>query len=342
MDMVIVRVLFAIVCALIGLLLVPGGMQGLALGLAFALVVIAVEFKLQSIPANVLMGGVVGTFIGLMLALAIGVVGRQLDLPRTAEAAIQGVALLMLAYLGMVIGALKGEKGEWWIPWKPWAGLRDELGARDKILDTSVLIDGRILEVCASGFLEGTIVVPQFVLEELQRVADADDPVKRARGRRGLDIVQRLQEQPLLEVEIDEAAFPKIPEVDAKLMALAEKRNARIVTNDFNLAKVAQVRGLQVLNVNELANAVKPAFLPGETMSVYIVKEGREPGQGVGYLDDGTMVVVDAAATDRGRTVQLEVTSVLQTSAGKMIFGKKPQRATATVSPRQEAAAVDR
>lgn len=338
--MVVIRVLFSLACVGLGFFVLPGGLPGLAVGALFAGAVITVEMKLHAIHSNVLMGGVAGTSIGLMLALGFGMLARQLDLNSTAEAVIQGVALLMLAYLGMVIGALKGAKGEWWIPWKRWAGLDDEPASRDKILDTSVLIDGRVVDIIASGFVEGAVVVPKFVLEELQQVADSSDSLKRARGRRGLDIVQRLQQQPELEVRIDERDFPKVPEVDHKLIALASKRNGVIVTNDFNLGKVAVVRGVSVLNINELANAVKPAYLPGEQMSVYIVKEGKEAGQGVGYLDDGTMVVVDSAREDLGSTVTLVVTSVLQTSAGKMIFGKKAEHAAA--ASRQQVAAVTR
>ncbi len=338
MGMALLRAFFALGCAAIGFLVLPGGLPGLLLGLFSALAVVAIEMKLHSIPTNVLMGGVVGSFMGLMLAIAFGVVGRQLDLHRTAEAVIQGAALLVLAYLGMVIGAVKGQHGEWWIPWRKWID-RNELGILDKILDSSVLIDGRVAEVAEAGFLDGQLVVPQFVLDELQKVADSEDSTRRARGRRGLDIVQRLQQTPELEVAIVNDDFPKLAEVDSKLIALASQRRGSVVTNDFNLAKVAQVRGVEVLNINELANAVKPAFLPGESMSVYIVKEGKEPGQGVGYLDDGTMVVVDGARQDRGQTVDLVVTSVLQTSAGKMIFGKKRVGLDAS-QPRESTAAT--
>ena len=262
--------------------------------------------------------------MGLVLALALGVVGRQLDLNSTAEAVIQGVAVLTLAYLGMVIGSLKGQSGEWWIPWKPF--LEDQhAGITDKILDTSVIIDGRIAEIAATGFVEGTLLVPQFVLNELQQVADSNDALKRARGRRGLDILRDLQRSADLDVQIDATDFPGIAEVDSKLIELGIQRGGVVLTNDFNLAKVAQVRGVRVLNVNDLANAVKPAFLPGEPMSVFVVKEGKEAGQGVGYLDDGTMVVVDGASAHRGSTVDLVVTSVLQTSAGKMIFGRRAE-----------------
>ena len=334
MGMNLIRALFVVACAVIGYLGFPGGLLGLVVGVVFSVVVVALEVTLHGLPANVLMGGVAGAFIGLALAISFGVAGRQLDLDSTSEAIIQGVALLTLSYLGMIIGALKGEKGEWWIPWKQWEGHPAE--SPPKILDTSVLIDGRIAEICESGFVDGRLLVPQFVLQELQQVADSSDPLKRARGRRGLDIVQRLQQSASMTLEIDTADFPKIPEVDHKLIELALARDGRVVTNDYNLAKVAQVRGVEILNINELANAVKPAFLPGERMKVYIVKDGKEPGQGVGYLDDGTMVVVDQANEDRGRTVDLEVTSVLQTSAGKMIFGKKPDPIAA--SPRAEVA----
>jgi len=321
MGMHIVRGLFAVGCALIGLLGYPGGLMGLGLGLFFSACVIALEVRLHAIQANVLMGGVVGSFIGLVLAIGCGVVARGLDLSNTQEGVIQGVALLVLTYLGMVIGALKGEKGEWWLPWKPWAG--NLVGAPDKVLDTSVLIDGRILEVAEAGFLEGRLVVPQFVLHELQAIADSSDELKRSRGKRGLEILRTLQEEERFDVELDSRDFPRVPEVDLKLVELAAERDARVVTNDTNLAKVVEVRGLEALNINELATAMKPTILPGESMSVMIVKEGKEPGQGVGYLDDGTMVVVESAAGDRGHSVRLEVTSAIQTSAGKMVFGRR-------------------
>lgn len=320
----IIRVLFILSCAAIGFLGIPGGPVGLAVGLLFGVLVVLLEVKLHRLHPNVLMGGVVGTFMGLMLAIALGVVGRQLDLSSTAEAVIQGVAVLTLAYLGMVIGSLKGQSGEWWIPWKPFLD-EQRAGIADKILDTSVIIDGRIAEIAAAGFVDGTLLVPQFVLNELQQVADSSDALKRARGRRGLDILQDLQRSADLDVQIDPTDFPGIAEVDSKLIELGIQRGGVVLTNDFNLAKVAQVRGVRVLNVNDLANAVKPAFLPGEPMSVFVVKEGKEAGQGVGYLDDGTMVVVDGASAHRGSTVDLVVTSVLQTSAGKMIFGRRAE-----------------
>ncbi|HEU5181075.1 MAG TPA: PIN domain-containing protein, partial [Candidatus Polarisedimenticolia bacterium] len=209
-----------------------------------------------------------------------------------------------------------------------WEALRSGGAARDdrptpsKILDTSVIIDGRIADVCETGFLDGILLVPQFVLNELQYIADSSDPLKRNRGRKGLDILQRIQKGVNVKVVITAADFPEVRDVDLKLIELAKQTSSKILTNDFNLNKVAQLRGVEVLNVNELANSLKPVVLPGESMRVFIIKEGKEPNQGVGYLDDGTMVVVDNAKRLIGKTVDIVITSVLQTTAGKMFFGR--------------------
>jgi len=192
----------------------------------------------------------------------------------------------------------------------------------DKILDTNVIIDGRILDILATGFVEGVIVIPQFVLAELRHIADSQDPLRRSRGRRGLDILNRMQSGLEIPLEIDEAMMDSIDEVDVKLLKLAQRRSAAVVTNDFNLNKVASVTGVRVLNINDLVNALKPVLISGEECSVQIVKEGREPGQGVGYLDDGTMIVVDNARRLIGETVEVVVTNILQTAAGRMIFGR--------------------
>ena len=200
---------------------------------------------------------------------------------------------------------------------------RDPGSSREcKILDTSAIIDGRIADVCEAGFLDGTLVVPQFVLKELQSVADSADSLKRNRGRRGLDILQKIQKMTGTDVTISDEDFPDVREVDLKLIELARTMPGKIVTNDFNLNKVAQLRGVEVLNINDLANALKPVVLPGEFMKVFILKEGKEYNQGVAYLDDGTMVVVDHARRRIGNTIDVVVTSVLQTTAGKMIFGR--------------------
>ncbi len=191
-----------------------------------------------------------------------------------------------------------------------------------KILDTSVIIDGRIADICGTGFLEGTLLIPGFVLEELQHIADSADSLKRVRGRRGLDILQRIRTESKMEVEIGNQDFPDIPEVDAKLVKLAQVVDGKVLTNDFNLNKVAQLRGVTVLNINELSNAVKPVVIPGETMLVQVVKDGKEPGQGVAYLDDGTMIVVENGHRHLNRKISVEVTSALQTAAGRMIFAR--------------------
>ena len=190
------------------------------------------------------------------------------------------------------------------------------------MLDTSVIIDGRIADIAEAGFIDGMIVVPEFVLRELQVVADSTDASKRQRGRRGLDMLQRMQSNTVLQVQIVPDDFPSIREVDLKLLELAKKWEAKVVTNDFNLNKVAHLHHVEVLNINDLANALKPVVLPGEHMTVLILKEGKEYNQGVGYLDDGTMVVVDHARKMIGRSIEISVTSVLQTASGKMIFGK--------------------
>jgi uncharacterized protein YacL len=207
------------------------------------------------------------------------------------------------------------------------------------VLDTSVIIDGRIADICETGFMDGTLVIPQFVLKELQFVADSSDSMKRNRGRRGLDILQKIQKMAGLDVMISDVDFPDVKEVDLKLIELARTLEGKIVTNDFNLNKVAQLRGVAVLNINELANSLKPVVLPGELMRVFILKEGKEYNQGIAYLDDGTMVVVDNARKMIGKTIDIVVTSVLQTTAGKMIFGRFIDSATAAqATPSQSAA----
>ena len=198
--------------------------------------------------------------------------------------------------------------------------VEDSGSKNTKILDTSVIIDGRVADISEAGFLEGPLIIPQFVLKELQQIADSPDTLKRNRGRRGLDILQRMQKNMEIDIQFLDQDFPKIKEVDAKIVALGKDLDAKVLTNDFNLNKVAELQGVGVLNINQLANAVKPVVLPGEMMNVYILKEGKEAGQGVAYLDDGTMVVVDNARRLIGKSLDVLVTSVLQTTAGRMIF----------------------
>lgn len=289
-------------------------------GVGLALLVVLLEARLRDAALTSLLGALIGGAIGLGIARAVGGALFWIS-PDDARATFFYSALLLaLPYVGAVIGARRGE----WLEPARLAALFRGAGPerRYKILDTSVIIDGRIADICETGFLDGTLVVPQFVLKELQLVADSSDSLKRNRGRRGLDILQKIQKMAGLEVTISDVDFPDVREVDSKLIELARSLRGKIVTNDFNLNKVAQLRGVEVLNINELANSLKPVVLPGEFMRVFILKEGKEYNQGVAYLDDGTMVVVDNARKLIGRNIDIVVTSVLQTTAGKMIFGR--------------------
>lgn len=328
MGFMLIRVLFVLTCAGMGFFLQPWGLareQGLILGLAFSAGMIATEVRLRRLTSKVLFGGLFGVSVGLVLALGFGAITRPLVIAPETASFLQALYIVVLGYLGLVVGSKKGE----WMTLEAVKGLWQESSGsrRFKILDTSVIIDGRILDICETGFVEGSLVVPQFVLKELQHIADSSDGLKRNRGRRGLDILQRLQKHADTPVQISETDFPDVKEVDLKLIELAKQLSGQLVTNDFNLSKVAQLRGIPALNLNELANALKPVVLPGEAMAVYLIKEGKEAGQAVAYLDDGTMVVVDNSVHLIGETIDIVVTSVLQTTAGKMIFGKKPEDA---------------
>jgi uncharacterized protein YacL len=286
---------------------------------------VIVETRLREAEVTDLLGALIGGAIGLGLAKTIGAALFWADTADPRILFLHSFILLVFPYLGIVMGARKGE----WLEPSRLVSLFRETGPqrRYRVLDTSVIIDGRIADVCETGFLDGTLVIPQFVLKELQLVADSSDSLKRNRGRRGLDILHRMQKMAGVEVSISDLDYPEIKEVDLKLIEVAKALAGRIVTNDFNLNKVAQLRGVEVLNINELANALKPVALPGELMNVFILKEGKEPNQGVAYLDDGTMVVVDNARARIGRHVDIAVTSVLQTTAGRMIFGRRADTA---------------
>src|SRR6476646_9639345 len=290
------------------------------IGAALGVLIIWIESRLRSAEVTDVFGALIGGAIGLGLAKTIGAALFWADTTDNRVVFLHSFILLVFPYLGILMGARKGE----WLEPARLVSLFRNAGPtkRYRILDTSVIIDGRIADVCETGFLDGTLVIPQFVLKELQLVADSADSMKRNRGRRGLDILQRIQKMSSVEVAISDLDFPDIREVDLKLIELARALQGKIVTNDFNLNKVAQLRGVDVLNVNELANSLKPVVLPGELMKVFILKEGKEYNQGVAYLDDGTMVVVDNARRLIGKTIDIVVTSVLQTTAGKMIFGR--------------------
>jgi uncharacterized protein YacL len=299
---------------------IPFSFIGLLLGLLIALTVIQIEQVIRKASLRIILGGVIGTIIGLLIALLLSYGLRFITNIEKQEIALWIFILLtcILGYLGLVIGTKKSEEVSF-----PFLGaLKGVRSADVRILDTSVIIDGRIADICETGFIEGNLTVPRFVLDELQHIADSSDSMKRSRGRRGLDILNRMQKTIGINIEIVDQDFPKVKGVDGKLVAMARKMNGKLITNDFNLNKVAELQGIKILNVNELANALKPVVLPGETMVVKIIKEGKEPGQGVAYLDDGTMVVIDHGSRNLGDTVEVAVTSVLQTTAGRMIFSE--------------------
>jgi len=293
-------------------------MPGAALGFATGVVAVALELVIGRMSISAMVGGVAGLALGIIAASLLWTPFRGLV---TEPTILPFLLAGLLGYGGLLIGIKKGEDLS--IDKMVRAIKGQESGeANKKLLDTSVIIDGRIADVCETGFIEGTFIAPQFILQELQHIADSPDSLKRARGRRGLDVLHRMQKMSTLTVKVVEHDFPKIKEVDSKLVALAKTMNAKIITNDFNLNKVAELQGVTVLNVNELANAIKPVVLPGETLKAFIIKEGKEHNQGVAYLDDGTMVVVDNGRKLIGKTVGVTVTSVLQTTAGRMIFAK--------------------
>ncbi|MFQ5791906.1 MAG: PIN/TRAM domain-containing protein [Acidobacteriota bacterium] len=308
----------------------PGGaLPNALLGAVLATAIIILEVRIRTVPARHVAGSFLGALLGVVVALLVGIPISRIPMQGHAQAFWQSLALLFFGYLGLLLG---WKKGEWFDPLAILAYFRGGSTQRNyKILDTSVIIDGRVADICETGFMDGTLVIPQFVLKELQQVADSADSLKRNRGRRGLDILQKIRKMSGLDVTVSEMDFPAVKEVDLKIIELARSMSAKIVTNDFNLNKVAQLRGVQVLNINELANALKPVVLPGEFMRVFILKEGKEYSQGVAYLDDGTMVVVDNARKLIGKNVDITVTSVLQTTAVKMIFGKTVDSSSSNV-----------
>jgi uncharacterized protein YacL len=296
------------------------------LGAVFALAVFVFEARLERVSLRRLIGAAIGSILGILGAYGMGLVLAWTSIPDGSRSFLDIALLLVMTYIGLVLGTSKGDM----LNLQALGGLfgsESSVQRQPKVLDTSVIIDGRIADICEAYFLEGVLLVPQFVLRELQMVADSADSLKRQRGRRGLEVLQRMQKMQHLEVEIIDDDFPQIPEVDLKLIELAKRHGAKIVTNDYNLNKVATLQSLEVLNVNQLANALKPVVLPGETMRVFILREGKEHNQGVAYLDDGTMVVVDGGRRMINKTVDISVTSVHQTTAGKMIFGRLDEKA---------------
>lgn len=283
-----------------------------------------VEARLNKMPVYDVIAGSIGLAVGLIISNLIGSAFMHIPI---IGSYVPGIISIILGYLGINIAIHKREEMVGMMVAFPWKGKekqKEKIVNKEsyKILDTSVIIDGRIADICKSGFVEGILVVPMFVLDELQHIADSSDLLKRNRGRRGLDILNRMQKELGLNVEIYEKDFEDTAEVDSKLVKLAQLLKGKLVTNDYNLNKVAELQGVTVLNINELSNSVKPVVLPGEEMVVHVVKDGKELGQGIGYLDDGTMIVVDSGKKHMGDTIGVLVTSVLQTAAGRMIFAK--------------------
>lgn len=341
-DFWALRALLVACTAAVAYTLGPFGLReasAAGVGILVALAILLVEVRLRRAALSGLLGGALGTLFGVFAALLVTLIISRTDEPEPTKSFLEFAALFAFGYLGLMLGSGRGKQ----LHSNALGGFfakKSTPAESMKLLDTSVLIDGRIADICDAQFMEGVLGVPQFVLRELQMVADSSDPLKRQRGRRGLEVLQRIQKMPQMEVRILEDDFPQAGEVDQKLVELARRTGAKIVTNDFNLNKVATVQGFSVLNVNQLAKALKPAVLPGEPMRVLILREGKEPNQGVAYLDDGTMVVVDGGRRMINKSVDVIVTSVHQTTAGKMIFGRlEERRESQALALRQSAAA---
>lgn len=337
MTIIMIRIFFLVISAVCGYYLGPflvkditqitqfqGTMIGAGVGFVFAALVMLVEIRLREVSLRNLSAGVFGLIFGFFIAWLLTLIMRLIPMDEAYYGIFQIIFTIIFCYLGMTISIKGKDEFNLIIPYVRFS--REDRRDQLFLLDTSVIIDGRIAGMCESGFLEGRFVVPRFVLHELQQIADSADDAKRARGRRGLDILNMLKKVRGIEVIIHDELYTQIKEVDAKLVHLAKILDCRVVTNDFNLNKVAKIEGVTVLNVNDLANALRSVVFPGEEMNVYIRKEGKEKNQGVSFMDDGTMVVVDNAKRLIGKRVKVTVTSVLQTSAGRMIFANLAER----------------
>ena len=337
----ITQMLFLVVTATAGIYVFSGirgdpWPVGLGIGMAIGGSAILVQYLFRKVQLRIVLGGIIGLYGGLIAAgLLTYSTGSLFHMTLEQTAPLDVFIGLIMGYFGLVVGIRAGREfhyaGSFLSFW-----LEGYRAVPPKLLDTSVIIDGRIADISATGFAEGVFIIPQFVIHELQYIADSPDSLKRGRGRRGLDVLQKMRTMPGLKIQIIDDDFPHIREVDAKLVALGRRMKAVIITNDLNLNKVAELQGVRVLNINDLANAVKPVVLPGEVMRVYLIQEGKEAGQAVAYLEDGTMIVVDNSRRNIGKNVEVIVTSVLQTSAGRMIFGKMKESETQEPSYRGE------
>src|ERR1700722_18990164 len=314
-DMLGLRAIFTLCCIVVGFHFRPFSLSkelGALGGFLFAMAVILFEVRLRRASLRRLIGAATGSILGILGAYLTSLILTHTSMPPSTRSFFSLAVFLVMAYIGLILGANKGDM----LNLQAFGGVfgsERSMKHSFKVLDTSVIIDGRVADIADALFLDGTVIIPPFVLHELQLVADSADPLKRQRGRRGLEVLQRIQKMPHLEVQIAEDDFAHIAEVDLKLIELAKRYDAKIVTNDFNLNKVATLQGIEIMNVNQLANALKPVVLPGESMRVFILREGKEYNQGVAYLDDGTMVVVDGARKMINKTIDITVTSVHQT-----------------------------
>jgi uncharacterized protein YacL len=316
MQIWIIRASFVLLSAVFGL--ITNGWNGCVTGLIIAVILVGIESSIRRSLLRDVFTCLVGLTFGLIVAaLVIHIVSQSTKVTNTM---VTTSLALVFGYTGMMIFYRRRESfGVFSFASQGFSAK----SPRFKILDTSVIIDGRIFDICQTGFIEGILVIPQFILNELQHIADSPDQLRRNKGRRGFEIIRMMQENPDIAVEMTEEDFPDVAEVDAKLIQLAQKIDAKIITNDFNLNEVAELQGVTVLNINELANAVRPVVVAGEVIQVRLLREGKEPNQGVGYLDDGTMVIVEGGKPYVGQNIDVVVTQTLRTSAGQMIFTRR-------------------
>ena len=328
MTLIFIRIFFVILSVIIGFQVgsfVQIGSSdfsalGALIGFLTAAVIIILEFTMRKVSVRGLSSAVFGLLFGLIMAKLVSDTLALISLDKNLVYSLRVVLTLIFCYLGMIMAIRGRDEFNIIVPYVKFS--RQDQKDEMILLDTSVIIDGRIADICKTGFLDGKFIVPRFVLKELQQIADSADSLKRERGRRGLDILGKLQKNSNIDIKIHNEDFADIKEEDLKLIKLAKVLAAKIFTNDYNLNKVSEIQGIKALNVNELANALRPVVLPGEMLEIRLIKEGKEYNQGVGYLEDGTMVVVDNGRRLIGQNVNVTVSSVLQTAAGRMIFGK--------------------
>ncbi|MFA5144602.1 MAG: PIN domain-containing protein [Candidatus Omnitrophota bacterium] len=322
MNLFVARILFLIAGLIVGYYRAPEpyGFIGAAAGVLVAGIIVIIEIHMRKASLKGLSSIVFGLILGLIMAKLVGDAFSLVPISQGSLSQIRLALTLVFCYIGMLIGLRGKDEFNVIIPYVKLH--RQDTSESSVLLDTSVIIDGRILDICKTKFLADKMIIPKFVLKELQQIADSTDPIKRQRGRRGLEMLHSLQKESGLDISLHDGDFPETSEVDAKLVKLAKLLEAKILTVDFNLNRVATIQGIQVLNINELANALRPVVFPGEEMQIKLIKEGKEHNQAVGYLDDGTMVVIEEARRLIGQEVRVVVTSVLQTQTGRMIFTK--------------------